>query len=109
LEKSSEDFVRQIFNNTKSIANSLRKCNNLIVRFGVDGVIHYSYNHGEEKADLYYDPVISEDTFKNKYTSNMQGLTNAFVAHLAITMMESGATSDRKSDHRRYKSLPQAL
>lgn len=96
-EKSSEDFSRQIFINNKFIANSLRKCNNLIVRFGVDGVIHYSYNNGEEKAVLYYDPAISEDSFKNKYPGGMQGLTNAFVAHLAVTMMEFGPEAIEKS------------
>jgi hypothetical protein len=91
-EKSSEDFARHILKNSNSVSRSLHKCNNLIVCFGVDGVIHYSYNGGKEKADLYYDPNISEDSFKIKYPGDMQGLTNAFVAHFAITMIESGST-----------------
>ena len=80
-ERVAEDFIWQVQNNP--ILKPLTKSRNLIVRFGIDGAIHYTRTENRVSAVLYYDPALSEDGFAEQYQGKMQGLSGAFIAGLA--------------------------
>jgi len=84
-ERVAEDFIWQVQNNP--ILKPLTKSRNLIVRFGIDGAIHYTRTESRISAVLYYDPALCEDGFAEQYQGKMQGLTCAFIAGLATTLM----------------------
>ena len=86
-ERVAEDFIWQVRNNT--ILQPLLRCRNLIVRFGVDGAIQYTMKNGERSAKLYYDPELLEDGFAEQHQGKMPGLSGAFIAGLAPSLMNN--------------------
>lgn len=68
-EQTTEDFYWQMINNPQ--IKSLAACKNLIVRFGLDGAIHYTNTDGKINASLYYDPNFGEDGYKEKYEGDI--------------------------------------
>jgi len=91
-ERVAEDFIWQVQNNP--ILKPLTKSRNLIVRFGIDGAIHYTRTGNTVSAVLYYDPALSEDGFAEQYQGKMQGLTGAFIAGLACALMNKSENYD---------------
>jgi hypothetical protein len=87
-EQTAEDFCWQILNNPR--IRSLAGCRNLIVRFGLDGAIHYSKVGDNIKAVLYYDSQTSEDGYKEQYPGEMKGKMAAFVAALTSELFSQG-------------------
>ena len=87
-EQTAEDFSWQIVNNPG--IRSIGACKNLIVRFGLDGAIHYTNCDGKIKATLYYDPTSGEDGYKEQHKGEMQGETAAFVAAFASRVLKEG-------------------
>jgi len=86
-EQTAEDFYWQIVNNPK--IKSIAACRNLIVKFGLDGAIHYTNNEGEVNATLYYDPNFGEDGYVEQYEGGMQGVSAAFVAAFAAEVSKT--------------------
>jgi hypothetical protein len=86
-ERVAEDFVWQMQNNL--LLQSLLQCRNLIVRFGIDGAIHYTKKNDRISAVLYYDPELLEDGFFELHQGKMQGLSGAFVAGLAPSLLKN--------------------
>ena len=87
-EQTTEDFYWQMINNPQ--IKPLAACKNLIVRFGLDGAIHYTNTDGKINASLYYDPNLGEDGYKEQYEGDMQGVTAAFVAAFAAKVAKEG-------------------
>ncbi|MFA4876440.1 MAG: RyR domain-containing protein [Methanoregula sp.] len=87
-ERSLEDLYWQIRNNP--VIQPLLRCRNLIVRFGIDGAVHYTKSGDTISVELYYDPALAEDGFADQYKGSMQGLSNAFTAGLARTLLGRG-------------------
>jgi hypothetical protein len=75
-EKTALDFVWQLACNPKLLP--LVNCSNLIVRFGLDGAIHYTRKNSRVSR-LYFDPLTIEDEFKTRHPGEMQGLSSIFV------------------------------
>jgi hypothetical protein len=86
-ERAAEDFIWQVQNNL--VLQSLLQCRNLIVRFGIDGAIHYMKKNDRISAELYYDPERLEDGFFELYQGKMQGLSDAFVAGLIPSLLKN--------------------
>ncbi|HEV8612219.1 MAG TPA: RyR domain-containing protein, partial [Gemmatimonadales bacterium] len=62
---------------------------NVVVRFGVEGAIHYA--GGEQPtARLFYEPALSEDGFRERCRGGMIGLTDAFIAALVARVVQEG-------------------
>ena len=87
-EQTTEDFYWQMINNPQ--IKPLAACKNLIVRFGLDGAIHYTNTDGKINASLYYDPNFGEDGYKEQHEGDMQGVTAAFVAAFAAKIAKEG-------------------
>ena len=87
-ERTAKDFVWQTACNAHLM--TLAACANLIVRFGIDGAIHYVRRGGQVSAQLYYDPLRAEDGFYDECPGKMVGLTSAFVAGLTLKIAEQG-------------------
>jgi hypothetical protein len=87
-EQTAEDFCWQLANNPE--INSIAGCKNVIVRFGLEGTIHYTNCNNKTNAILYYDPNFGEDGYKEQYEGDMQGLTAAFVAEFAAKVAGEG-------------------
>jgi hypothetical protein len=79
-EKTALDFVWQMASNPKLLP--LANCSNIIIRFGLDGVIHYIRKDAKVESRLYFDPLSIEGEFKAKYPGEMQYLYSAFAAAL---------------------------
>jgi hypothetical protein len=80
-ERTALDFVWQMASNPALLP--LANCSNLIVRFGLEGVIHYARRENGVESRLYFDPATIEDEFKGKYPGEMIGSSSVFVAALA--------------------------
>jgi hypothetical protein len=91
-ERVAEDFIWQVQNNP--VLKPLIKSRNLIVRFGIDGAIHYTRTGNMVSAVLYYDPALSEDGFAEQHQGKMQGLTCAFISGLACTLIKKSENYD---------------
>lgn len=87
-ERTAQDFVWQMANN--STIRPLAGCNNLVVRFGIDGAIHYTRCDGNVKVRLYYDPKVIEDGYIDISPGEMQGLASTFVAALVVRLTKEG-------------------
>lgn len=88
-ERTAMDFVWQITNNQN--LDDLKQCRNLIVRFGLDGAIHYYQGEAGLEALLYYDPLRAEGGFKEEAgRGGMVGLSIAFVAALTAQIAAAG-------------------
>jgi len=80
-ERTALDFSWQIVGNPALLP--LSKCENLVVRFGIEGAILYSKNGDKVETRLYFDPSAIEAGLQDRYPGEMQGLSSAFVAALA--------------------------
>jgi len=87
-ERTATDFVWQMACNAHLL--TLANCANLVVRFGIDGAIHYTRREGESKARLYFDPALPEDGYCEDCPGEMLGLTAAFVAALTSHISAKG-------------------
>ncbi|MEA1894954.1 MAG: RyR domain-containing protein [Euryarchaeota archaeon] len=79
-ERTAKEFVWQMAYN-KGLG--LSDCTNLVVRFGLEGAIHYTLVGDHAISRLYFDPTISEGDFTHNYPGKMQGISSVFVAALA--------------------------
>jgi len=86
-ERTALDFVWQMASNPA--LSPLANCSNLVVRFGLEGAIHYMRGDNRVEYRLYFDPATIEDGFKDKYPGEMQGLSSSFVAALAARIADS--------------------
>jgi hypothetical protein len=86
-ERTALDFVWQMASNPKLLL--LANCGNIVVRIGLEGAIHYMRKGNKVESRLYFDPATIEDGFKVKYPGEMQGLSSAFVAALAVKIADS--------------------
>jgi hypothetical protein len=91
-EQTAIDFSRQIADNPG--INQLKNLKNLIIRIGNEGAIHYQNNTGEPKSTLYYDPLVDEGGYHDKYKGNMQGFGSVFVAAVAAKIAEKCDTTE---------------
>jgi hypothetical protein len=87
-ERTAMDFVWQIASNPRHVA--LANSANLVVRFGIDGAVHYTRSEGRVESRLYYDPAVAEDGFADDCPGEMAGFTSAFVASLAARVAKEG-------------------
>ncbi len=98
-ERTISDFMLK-FPTYKDL-KSLEQCPNVLIRFGLEGVIHY-FNAPEnakegakgirKTARLFYIPDQCEDENAEKTPGRMQGLTTAFVAGLAAKIIQANDT-----------------
>lgn len=87
-ERTACDFLWQMVSNRELAP--LAACGHVVVRFGLDGAIHYQQKEKGPEVRLYYDPLHLEGSFNEKYPGTMFGLTNAFVAGLITSLAETG-------------------
>ncbi|KPK95348.1 MAG: hypothetical protein AMJ94_00185 [Deltaproteobacteria bacterium SM23_61] len=87
-ERTAADFIWQITNNRS--LETLAACHNLVVFFGLDGVIHYMKDKDSFKVHLYYDPLQIEGGFSQMHRGGMIGLTSAFVATMVAELANGG-------------------
>ena len=79
-ERTAKEFVWQMAYNS---GLGITDCTNLVVRFGLEGAIHYTLVGDHATARLYFDPTMSEGDFTHNYPGKMQGISSVFVAALA--------------------------
>jgi hypothetical protein len=87
-ERTATDFVWQLASNP--VLTDLANCTNLVVRFGLDGAIHYRRDADRAEARLYYDPAVAEDGFRDDCPGDMVGLGSAFTAALVARIAQGG-------------------
>ncbi len=89
-ERTARDFLWQMQHNPD--LRPLAALRHLVVRFGLDGAIHYSGSpEGRgSAARLYFDPGSAEDEFRDRHRGDMIGLTDAFVAALVARLTDEG-------------------
>jgi hypothetical protein len=92
-ERTAKEFVWQMAYNSR-----LKGCANLVVRFGLEGAIHYRKVGDRVESHLYFDPTMSEGDFLHGYPGKMQGLSSAFVSALAASIAIRCSSEDRSSD-----------
>ena len=94
-ERTAKEFVWQMAYNA---GLGLSDCTNLVVRFGLEGAIHYTLVGECATARLYFDPTMSEGDFMHNYPGKMQGISSAFVAALAARIAVQCGRGDLLSD-----------
>ncbi len=87
-ERTARAFLWQMRFN--SDLQDLARLPNLVVRFGVEGAIHYSGKGDQPSARLFYDPSVAEDGFRDRCHGGMVGLTDAFTAALVARLAREG-------------------
>ena len=87
-ERTATDFVWQLASNP--VLMDLANSTNLVVRFGLDGAIHYRRVEGSAQARIYYDPAVAEDGFRDDCPGEMSGLGSAFAAALTARIAREG-------------------
>lgn len=92
-ERTAKEFVWQMAHNSQ-----LKDCANLVVRFGLEGAIHYRKVGDRVESRLYFDPTMSEGDFLHGYLGKMQGFSSAFVSALAALIAIKCSGEDRSSD-----------
>ncbi|MGP8320485.1 MAG: hypothetical protein ACT6FD_06830, partial [Methanosarcinaceae archaeon] len=94
-ERTAKEFVWQMAYNA---GIGLTGCTNLVVRFGLEGAIHYTLVGDHATARLYFDPTMSEGDFTHNYPGKMQGISSVFVAALAARIAVQCDCGDSLSD-----------
>lgn len=95
-ERTARDFVWQLKHNPN--LQFIKKCNHLIVTFGLEGVIYYQNRGSTAKSFLYYLPFEFEgDSFPDSL-GKMYGLTSCFVAALARRIVLDQLSDDSLTD-----------
>ena len=71
---------------------SLADCKHLLIRIGLDGVIHYraSLDGQPGRLQLYFDPASTEGAFAGKSQGKMIGYGSAFAAAVAARLLADG-------------------
>ena len=87
-ERAATDFVWQMACNPALLP--LANCAHLVVRFGMDGGVHYAASSGSVTARLYYDPLTAEGGFEHAHPGNMSGRASAFCAGLVAQIASDG-------------------
>ena len=87
-ERTAKDFVWQLASNPR--LSALANCTDLVVRFGIDGAIHYRRRGHQAETRLYYDPALAEDGFQDDCPGSMLGFNSAFVAALTAQIAKNG-------------------
>jgi hypothetical protein len=64
------------------------------VRIGNEGAIHYQKTNEDYKATLYYDPIVHEGGYHDKYEGDMQGFGSVFVAAIAGKIIKKWNTEN---------------
>ncbi|MDD4716277.1 MAG: Ryanodine receptor Ryr [Oscillospiraceae bacterium] len=96
-EKTALDFVWQLSNNPN--LSFLAACRHLIVPFGLEGVIYYKNDTGgAPESFLYFLPYEFENDMMRRNLGKMFGLTSAFVAGLAPSIVDGIAEDDPEDD-----------
>ncbi len=93
-ERTAKDFVWQMACNP--ILTQLANTRNLVVRFGLEGAIHYSSSSQGVRSCLYFDPAQIEGSYADCYPGHMQGFSDAFVAALAWTLVHPPQAEEGK-------------
>lgn len=88
-EKTALDFVWEVNNGS---LKRIKELPNVIVRFGTEGVIHYSFNNlpGKNKckrSKLYFDPSSIEESWDTKKFGLMRGISAVFIASLTSKLI----------------------
>lgn len=94
-ERTAKEFVWQMAYNS---GLGLTDCTNLVVRFGLEGAIHYTKVGDHAISRLYFDPTMSEGDFTHNYPGKMQGISSVFVAALAARIAVQCDQGDSVSD-----------
>jgi len=94
-ERTAKEFVWQMAYNA---GLGLSDCTNLVVRFGLEGAIHYTLVGDHAISRLYFDPTMSEGDFTHNYPGKMQGISSVFVAALAARIAVQCDCGDSLSD-----------
>jgi hypothetical protein len=76
-ERTAKELIWQMASNRTLIP--LAECGNVVVRFGIDGAVHYHGRSSAIEPSLYYDPQVAEDGFYDRCPGRMAGLTSAFL------------------------------
>ena len=97
-ERTGRDFGTELWSNP--VLQELSKCNDLIVRFGLTGAIHY-HRGGEGKnlehatSTLYYDPLNVEGEYRDRDErthGRMLGLTAVLTATVSRSIADGLST-----------------
>jgi len=92
-EKTALDFFWEINNNEKF--KNIKDLNNVIVRFGLEGVIHYRNINETIVTKLYFDPASVEGGFwDSKKFGLMKGVAIAFTSSLASLLINNHGKED---------------
>ena len=94
-ERTAKEFVWQMAYNA---GIGLTGCTNLVVRFGLEGAIHYTLVGDHAISRLYFDPTMGEGDFTRNYPGKMQGISSVFVAALAARIAVQCDRGDPLSD-----------
>jgi hypothetical protein len=86
-ERTALDFVWQMASNPDLL--QLANCTNIVVRFGLEGAIHYTHKNNKVESHLYFDPFNVEDGFAAKHPGEMQGISAAFAATFTAKIADS--------------------
>jgi len=87
-ERTAKDFLWQITTNRG--LQCLATPRHLLVRFGLDGAIHYYRDQEGAKVRLYYDPLRVEGDFNEEVCpGKMTGLTIALVAAMTAHLIKN--------------------
>lgn len=107
-EKTALEFLWEIKRNPilKEIAN-LR---NVIVRFKVEGVVHYNVKDNKIKPMLYFDPSKLEGNFWDfKKCGEMRGISTVFLSSLASKLITSYLKDGKISDEIIDESIKEGI
>lgn len=66
--------------------NAFSKYHNVLIRFDLDGVLHYSRKNDDRHVTMYYDPNIAEGEFRRHFDGEMLGFGSVFTASLALNI-----------------------
>ncbi len=102
-EKTALEFVWEV--NTNEKLKCIKNLPNVIVRFGTEGVIHYSGNHvqnncrrGIESSNLYFDVSSIEESWDTKKFGSMRGSSAIFISSLTSNLISKLISEDNLSD-----------
>lgn len=87
-ERTATDLVWQMAWNPN--LEMFSKCVHLVVRFGIDGAIHYTRRDGQIESRFYYDPKVVEGGFRDNCPGNMIGFNCAFCSALVKRIVNDG-------------------
>jgi len=88
-ERTARDLVWEMQNN--SDLRLLAGLPDVVIRFGVEGAIHYA-GGDRPGSHLYYDPELAEDGFRERCGGEMIGVNAAFTAALTARVLREGRT-----------------